>query len=460
MKKSFISLYIIIFFLIPVFSQENESFPETAEEETAVYEADSNDSADFGGDYSDSDFDDFDNIDDDDIDDFDDFDSIFDNAEDLDEPVVDEEKKPETPIEAFACAFSSIVHFSGSFSGQVGAVYINNEQKPKDEAFTGYVTLSNTLNMSVVPLPIFRINGSVYTGIDNGFNIGVSSLYFNYLLLDHGYRSAGKMGISLGNLRLFNSSYYGCETHSGGLYSTGPKHVDIFSEDGALIALDVKIPWSFGSFTFAATGSTVSSIKPKDYNYYWSGEITVFNTNINLYVKRPVQNTEPSKKETYGLEVKRTILGFDTYAQGICRINDYKSLNHSYGYEYIVATAGIYRLWDSFDPNIGFNIEYQHEYDSDNTVDQSLYLHPKKKHYNRIAFEGGLKRLGSKKNIKVGVISHYTITDKHGFSGLNCVVSNILPYAEWSTQFAIGYGKKYTNTIFMLGTSLTLSLDY
>ena len=77
-----------------------------------------------------------------------------------------------------------------------------------------------------------------------------------------------------------------------------------------------------------------------------------------------------------------------------------------------------------------------------------------------VVFEGGLKRLGSKKNIKVGVISHYTITDKHGFSGLNCVVSNILPYAEWSTQFAIGYGKKYTNTIFMLGTSLTLSLDY
>ena len=178
--------------------------------------------------------------------------------------------------------------------------------------------------------------------------------------------------------------------------------------------------------------------------------MSLWNTNFNLYAKRAAKNTNPVRSDLLGLEVKRTILGFDTYIQGICRINNFKKLNTSSSYDYITGTAGIYRLFDSFDPNIGFNIEYQHEYVPDS----------EKYHYDRLAFEGGLKRIGNKKNMKIGVISHYTITDRHGFSGLNFVISNVLPYADWTNKFAVGYGEKYTGPVFMLSTAISLSLNY
>lgn len=380
---------------------------------------------------------------------FDDFDLIFEDAEDLNEAVVDEEKVPETPIQVVASAFSSMVRFSGHFSGDTGIAYVYKKGVEASESASGFVSLNNNLNMTVSPVPIFAIRGNVETGIGNNFTISVGSLYFDYLLLNRVYISAGHKGISWGNLRLFNSGYYGCETHSGGLYSTGPKHVDIFGEDGAMLAVDIKIPWSFGTLTFAATGNATSSIKPKDFNYYGSIEVTVLKTNFNLYAKHPERKTEPYKHNVFGMEVKRTLFDFDIYGQGIVRVRDFHQLNHSTGYDYIVATAGIYRLFDSFDPNVGFNLEYQHEYEG-----------PARKHFDRLAFEGGLKRLGNKKNMKIGVISHYTITEKHGFSGLEFNVSGILPYADWSNKFAIGYGSKYPTPIFMISSSIALSLDY
>ncbi len=449
MKKSFCALLIFGLLFTNLFSQniktdvlESESFEN---EESGIETSDTNESDSLGFDESD----DFSEIESENLSEFDDLDLLFEDAEDLDGPVVDEDKKADTPIQIVASAFSSMVHFSGHFSGDIGLLYVKDNDEDKDNNFTGFLSLNNTLNMTVSPIDIFAIRGSVDTGIGNGFNISVSSLYFDYLLWNHIYISAGKRGVSWGNLRLFNSGYYGGETHSGGLYCTGPKHVDIFAEDGAMLALQISYPWSFGTLTFATTGSVSSSIKPDDFNYYGSLEVSIFNTNFNLYAKRPAKNTEPKRTEIFGLEVKRTILGFDTYAQGIVRVKDFKNLNHSTGYDYIVATAGIYRLFDSFDPNIGFNIEFQHEYDG-----------PTRTHYNRVAFEGGVKRIGKQKNMKVGVLSHYTITEKHGFSGLNFVVSGILPYVDWSTKFAIGYGSKYTAPIFMISSSLSIALDY
>ena len=238
--------------------------------------------------------------------------------------------------------------------------------------------------------------------------------------------------------------------HSSCLYCTGPRHADIFSEDGAALSLDVKYPWRWGSLTFATTGNSTSDVKHRNFNYYGSLEFSVLNTNINMYVKRPAKNTNPIRTNLAGLELKRTIFGFDTYFQGIARVKNIKMLNKSAGYDYIVATAGLYRLFDSFDPNIGFNLEYQHEYIPDS----------EEKHYDRLAFEGGLKRLGRKKNIKIYALSHYSITEKHGWSGIDLSISSVLPYADWSNKFVIGYGSKYESPAFMMSSSIALSLDY
>ena len=70
----------------------------------------------------------------------DDFDSIFEGAEDIEEAVVEEEKKAETPVQVVASAFSSMVHFSGNFTGELGLLYIkDNDENTKNEP-SGYFT--------------------------------------------------------------------------------------------------------------------------------------------------------------------------------------------------------------------------------------------------------------------------------------------------------------------------------
>jgi len=417
-----------------------------------------------------------------DIDVDDDFDLIFEDAEDKTEPLTEEVQAAETPVQVISSAFSNMVHFSGNFSGDVGLVFIKDESSDTEDEPSGYFSLNNTLNMTVSPSNIFVLHGSLETGISTGFNINVSSLYFDYLLFNRLYITAGKTSISWGNLRLFNNSDFYSSNFSdkdfgkyqGYLYKTGPLYAaSIFVEDNAPYALQIRYPWSFGTLTFATTIATTDNLDKENFNYYGSIEFSLFNTNFNIYAKRPekkskvedIQNenivvteanidalrSEPHEKhEIYGLEVKRTILGFDTYLQGLVRVRDYSNLTHSIGYDYIVGTVGVYRLFDSFDPNIGFNIEYQHEFNPLR----------KPRNIDRVAFEGGVKRIGPQKNMKVGLLSHYNITDKYGYSGLSFIISGICPYADWTTKAAIGYGSKYTSPVFLFSSAISLSLDY
>lgn len=411
MKKVFITLFLILFSLFTVSAQEE--FIESDETEV-----------------------------------FDDFDSIFDEASDVDEAIVEEEEaKPSTPIQIIASAFSSMVRFSGNFTADASLVYAYvNETK-----FSGALTVKNTLYMTVTPVSSFNIRGSFYTGYDNGFSVTVPTFYFDYFLLNRLFISAGKKSIAWGYTRLFNdSTYYGCNKHSICLYSTGPLYTNIFADDTSLMCVEIRYPWTTGTLTFAATGNFNGDIRPEGFNYYGSLEFSVFNTSINLFGKKPAQPSKEVIPLLGGLEVKKTILGFDTYAQGICKVNNAKMMNKRAGYDYIVATAGFYRLFDSFDPNIGLNLEYQYEFSPN----------AEKKHIHRVAFEGGLKRLGSKKNMKIGVMSHFNFTELHGFSGLNFIVSGLFPYADWTTKAAIGYGEKYGTPVFMVSSGLALALDY
>ena len=384
-----------------------------------------------------------------DLSDFDDFDSIFEDAEDLDEAVTEEtEKKASTPVQILVSAFSSMVRFSGNFTAEAGVAYFHTSE----DKFSGVLTINNTLYMTVSPINSFSVRGSFETGYSNGFTITVPTLYFDYFLLNRVFISAGKKSLSWGYPRLFNdSSYYGRGTHSYCLYYTGPLYTNIFNGDGSPLCLEIRYPWATGTITFAVTGSFNGEIKPERFNYYGSLEFSVFRTSINLFVKRPSVSKPEDGNLLGGMEVKRTIFGFDTYIQGIAYLNDIKKFTSSRGYNYIVCTTGLYRLFDAFDPNIGFNLEYQFEF-LPNPENRSTC--------HRLAFEGGLKRLGKNKNMKLGIISHFNISELHGYTGLNFAVSGILPYADWTTKAAVGYGKKYNAPVFMMSTGLSLALDY
>ena len=168
MKKVFITIFLILFSLFTVSAQED--FIESDETEA-----------------------------------FDDFDSIFDEASDVDEAIVEEEEsKPSTPIQIIASAFSSMVRFSGNFTADASLVYAYiNENK-----FSGALTVKNTLYMTVTPVSSFNIRGSFYTGYDNGFSVTVPTFYFDYFLLNRLFISAGKNllpGVIHGSLMILHT---------------------------------------------------------------------------------------------------------------------------------------------------------------------------------------------------------------------------------------------------------------
>ena len=168
-KVIFISIFLIVSGFM-IFGQEDSD--QNSLEETEINQeefSDASESEDFS--------------------DFDDFDSIFEDAEDLDEAVVEEkENKTSTPIQVIASAFSSMVRFSGKFTADTGIVFAHTNE----DHFSGYLTIGNTLYMTVTPVSFFSVRGSFYTGYDNGFAVTVPVFYFDYFVLNRVFISAGK----------------------------------------------------------------------------------------------------------------------------------------------------------------------------------------------------------------------------------------------------------------------------
>lgn len=339
----------------------------------------------------------------------DDFDSIFDDAGG------DVEVEQTTPVIPAASSSSSGISFTGHFAGDVGLSAIIIE-KPD---FGGYLSLDNTLYMTVRPAPVVNIYGALNTSLSNKFSLDLSYLYFDYMLFDRVFISAGKKNLSWGYTRLF-------------------KNGNIMEDTNGQLNAEFRFPWSTGTFTFVgAYDYKLLSDNPsyKDISYAFSLEQTVLHTSVNLFAKI-------NGLSLAGLEIKRTIFGFDCYGQAYVNIADYKKLNQKAGYGQVIATAGFYRLWDGFDPNLGINIEYQY---SGN---------------HKIALQGGIKRIGKRKNMKAGIDWNHDFTSKDGNVTAAFIIDGVLPYASWKNALSVDYGSATGKTKFTLGSVISLSLDY
>ena len=367
---------------------------------------------------------------DEEYDEFDDFDSIFEDAgEDI-------EVEQSAPAVVPAATSSSGIVFTGHFSGDIGlsAVII---EKPD---LGGYISLDNTLYMTVRPAPVVSINGAINTSLSNKFSIGLSYLYFDYMLFDRVFISAGKKSVSWGYTRLFGNG-------------------NIMADTNGQLNAEIRFPWSTGTATFVGAynyAALSSSPSYKDITYALSIEQTVLHTSVNLFAKKYGQSETSDgvhKHPLAGLEIKRTILGYDIYAQGVTRLADYKKLNSKNGYECVTATTGFYKLWDGFDPNLGINIEYQYNW----TPSVASVSSP---HNHKIMLQGGIKRIGKNKNMKGGVDWNHNFSGNDGNVTAAFIIDGILPYASWKNAVSVDYGPSVGKTKFTIGSVISLSLDY
>lgn len=373
----------------------------------------------------------------------DDLDSMFEDATD----VVTEQKEEAPPVVNYFKA----LRFSGHLESELGLYdSIYNHQND----VSGYFTLTNYLYFSARADKTLGINGSIKTRIPNDNYFELYELYFDYLMFDRIYLTAGKKATTWGYTRLFSDdSKYGSETYLYGNEQFRPLYTNVLTDSINKVSAQIRIPLFTGTITGIAMHSIYfdnADISYDSFDYAASIEMTLFHTSMNLFGRKYAYDEEKGEtKPVIGFEMKRTILGADVYAQELTGIADFKKITQKDGIDKIIVTSGFYKWWDSFDPNIGMNAEYQFIY---NAVDNTCS--------HLIAFDGGVKRLGPNKNIKVGISANHDIVECSGNASLGVIISGVLPHADLNNAIKVYYGDQYVTPKIQFGSIISLALDY
>ncbi len=402
-------------------------------------------------------------------DDFDEFAALFEDAEDIEvESGVDSEEMFQNadadgshPVQIIQQVFSNgNIRFSGSTEAKLGAgVYIypgKDTFRQAVDPFPAY-TLSSTLNFSARVDDTAGVYGSFSAAFPGNLQFSCSSLYFDYLLLDRIYLSAGHKATSWGNTRIFSgaNSFIKDDDETSetardtieALQNAGFLYTNVIYDSGYGVSAYFRYPTNRGEIAFIGYYPAWSNPSLGQVCFAGLWDTCIGHTNINFFGRSYgyASGTAP----VFGTEQKRTIWGFDVYAQEALRFD----FNHKM-VTTVVTTAGFYRLWDAHVPHVGLNVEFQ---DAWNPV--------QKKHNFRLGFDGGLKRLGKKRNQKIGISASHNFLDKAGEVTLAHAASGILPHADWTTGITAEYHTDGTifHTIIAkitAATTLSLSLSY
>ena len=389
----------------------------------------------------------------------DDLDSFFDDAEDVPAETVtagDSEGEKDGSASVASGGLDALIpqnsplSFSGHLEAEVGLGYIWSE---RENSISGYFDFENDLNFSARTSKYLSVSGSIKTEFPN-FSFSLSELYFDYLLLNKVYISGGKRLFRWGYIRLFDDDDEYDDT-------SGRFQPNILYDSDEGISARVIFPLGFVTFTgiglYAGSNETPSK---DEMSYAASIEMKLGKASLNIFGRSfPAAYSSASsagKPPVFGIEAKRSFFGFDIYAQGQSWINSFSRLGDldDTGFDTIVFTGGIMRVWDTLKPNVLLNFEYQSAYRPDGDS-----------YKQKLAFLGAVSKIGKGEHVTIGVEWNHDITERCGDVTPGVIISGLLPHARWKNAVEIYYGKDENGNLISrpqvkLGTTIYLVMDY
>lgn len=432
---------------------------------------------------------------------FGDIGDLFDNASDSDETVVTDKQESGSDTTFSLASLSIPLKMSGDISAELGVAAINSDGETSGSA---YFDLVNYLYFTTRPDKYMAVKGSLKTSLIDSSEADVENqnqyfylyeLYFDYIMADKVYITAGKKKTVWGNIRLFSNDD-DFEDDEDALY-TNALYDSRYNISGI-----IRIPFGLSTLTIL-TMYRGGSDEPshRELSYAGNAEAIVFGTSLNFFARVfPSRYGELSKYYNLpivGAEAKRTVFGTDLYAQLIGRVNSNSTLREFWksdlykksAFERFVFTGGFYKLFTDFFPYFGINAEYQAVYYPNDVVHyeyngtsykylddledagfsggsedlEKITVTDKESgdFEQRLIVDVGLAKLGKERNLKVGVQWYHNITEKSGYIKPAFIASRIVPHCDWRIGLKWEYWKdqEYFGK-FTLGSYLKFSLGY
>ena len=386
------------------------------------------------------------------------FDDIFSDAEDAEKPVVTEETENTGTYNVSIGTVKIPLEVTGSLAAEFGFAYIN-EDHSNDGSI--YFDFDNSIYFTTRPDKYLALKGTLKTEMpdsgeasadgQNNF-LYLYEMYFDYLMFDRIYITAGKKKINWGNIRLFTDSDYYSDTNA--------LATNILYDSRQHISGMIRIPFGLNTFSFVGMykggGTDAAS---KDMSFAANAELVFLGTSLNLFGRRfPIDS---DSLPILGAELKRTLFGVDFYGQELGLISSGTKLkdfcktkfNDKSAFGKLITTGGFYKVLLDGIPRFGINAEYQLIYNPEPSESDYFFI-------NRFAVNMGLGKLGKEKNINLVFQWNHNITEKSGIVQGGLVLSGIMPHCDWRNGGKYEYGDDYEYGKFTIGSYLHISLNY
>lgn len=380
-----------------------------------------------------------------------DVDSMFDSAEDV-EVSKEEELKNQPVIEPAAQDLTQIIKLYGSFSsslGLIGKIY-------PDEALMPFASFENYLGFTARPASDISIKGQVYTRFPD-FQITIDQLYFDYMLKDFMYVTAGATATSWGNSLLFDTNILDDESTD--------VTVLFKNEHEATKRFDAIFTIPVGRGQIQAMGmyksSDIDDLDSKYMSYAGAIEYPLGPLAIKLFGRKWASADPKAMQPAFGMEITTDLFGN--------HINLWGKVHTSRGnfedVSYAKFVGGISHLWTPENMGkIGFVAEYQFIYDSRSTESKK-----DAKRTNDLAFTFVWRHIANS-DFSTAVQWYISLDEKSGYfiPSVSCntfshvTMTFIAPVIYGGASYT--YKTTFTSTkdlpTILLGVIFTLSLDY